>query len=77
VDQPLQSLGTSAILQSDFPAAEKFYSRALAITEKVYGENSNMVAQSLLIMSRVYLAQKQFEKAEPIINSASCKTISR
>jgi len=65
--QPLQSLGTSAIIQHDYSSALMFYTRAVKVTEKDYGEASHSVAESLRILSRVYLVQKQFDRAEPIL----------
>ncbi len=61
-----QSLGASAIIQHYCPSALKFHSRAVEVNEKTDGEASDKVAESLRILSRVYLEQKQFDKAEPI-----------
>ena len=62
-----QSLGASAIIQHYCPSALKFHSRAVEVNEKTDGEASDKVAESLRILSRVYLVQKQFDQAEPIL----------
>jgi tetratricopeptide (TPR) repeat protein len=67
VEGPLQSLGTSALLQHNFPEAEKFYFRAVDADAKSYGESSDRVALSLVMATRVYVLQKQWDKAEPLL----------
>src|SRR5260370_16845863 len=64
---PLQSLGTSALMRNDYPAAQKFYTQAVEVNEKAFGESSDKVADSLRILSRIYFEQKQFDQAEPIL----------
>jgi len=64
---PLQSLGTSALLQEDYPTALKFYQSAVEVNEKTYGEGSDKVAESLVVLTRVYIMQKQYDKAEPVL----------
>ncbi|HMD39109.1 MAG TPA: tetratricopeptide repeat protein [Candidatus Acidoferrum sp.] len=67
VAQPLQSLGTSALLQKDYASAQKFYTRALEANEKGLGVNSPAVADSLRILARVFVLQKQYGRAEPYL----------
>jgi tetratricopeptide (TPR) repeat protein len=67
MEGPLQSLGTSALLQKDYASAEKYYFRAVDVDTKAYGESSDRVASSLIIATRVYMVQKQYDKAEPYL----------
>jgi tetratricopeptide (TPR) repeat protein len=57
----------NATIQHDYPSALMFYTRAVKVTEMAYGESSDRVAESLRILSRVYLVQKQFDQAEPVL----------
>ena len=66
-EEPLNFLGTSALLEKNYPAAEKFYFRIVDIESKYYGESSDRVAMALVSATRVYMAQGQFDKAEPYL----------
>jgi tetratricopeptide (TPR) repeat protein len=67
LEGPLESLGTSALLQKNYHAAETYYFRAVDLDEKIYGESSDRVASSLVMATRVYMVQQQYGKAEPYL----------
>jgi tetratricopeptide (TPR) repeat protein len=67
VAQPFQSLGTSALVQKNYPAALKYYTSALEADEKGYGANSTAVAMILLPLAQVFVVQKQYGQAEPYL----------
>jgi len=57
---PLQSLATNAMFQKDYLSAQKFYSSALELNKRVFGENSDKVAQSFTELARVpFMRRKQ------------------
>jgi tetratricopeptide (TPR) repeat protein len=64
---PLQALGRFALMKQDFATANDYFSRATAITEKTYGENSDKVAMSLINAAVVPMLQKQYEQAETML----------
>jgi tetratricopeptide (TPR) repeat protein len=65
--QPLQSLGTSALLQKKYNVALKYYSEAADLIQKTYGEGSEQFAESQRVLSRVFFMQKQYDKTEPYL----------
>jgi tetratricopeptide (TPR) repeat protein len=65
--QALRSLAGNAAAQKEFDAAVNFYTRALAVDEKTYGEHSAQVGNELRLISRLYEVQNQFDKAEPYL----------
>jgi Flp pilus assembly protein TadD len=64
---PLQSLGRNAMMQRDYPSAEKFFFQAVDVNEKVFGESSGQVASALVMAAGVYFAQQDYAKAEPYL----------
>ncbi|HKN59598.1 MAG TPA: tetratricopeptide repeat protein, partial [Candidatus Acidoferrales bacterium] len=54
----------------DYPSAEKFFFQAVDINEKVFGEGSNRVAESLLLPGQMYVVRKDYAKAEPYLQRA-------
>jgi tetratricopeptide (TPR) repeat protein len=64
---PLQSLGINAVIQHDYPTAEKYFFRAVDINEKFFGEGSDKVADALVQATSVYFADKDYAKAEPYL----------
>lgn len=68
---PMQSLGTNALLQGDYVTAKSFYGGATALSAKAFGENSQNMADSLMIEARVDLKQKAYDKAESYYTRAA------
>jgi tetratricopeptide (TPR) repeat protein len=65
--EPLQSLGRNAMMQHDYPTAEKFFFRAVDLNEKVFGEGSDKVAEALVRATSIYFMTKDYAKAEPYL----------
>jgi tetratricopeptide (TPR) repeat protein len=69
----LSSLNNLANLyaeQGKFEQAEPLYQRALAIDEKVYGQDHPEVATDLRSLAILYEDQGKFEQAEPLYQRA-------
>lgn len=64
MDLPLHAFASYFLGRKDYSSAFDLYSRAVTIDEKIYGEASNKVADSLRQLSFVYLAQKDYDHAE-------------
>src|SRR5437879_5633493 len=69
--EPLQALGRYALLQRDYNAALDFYSRAVDVNEKAFGENSDKVAASLVYLAVVPFMLQAYDKAETYLLRAS------
>jgi hypothetical protein len=64
---PLFSLGSFAAGQKNFVGAEGYFSRALDISVKNFGENISRTSESLRAMAGLYMAQRSWDKAEPYL----------
>jgi TonB family protein len=64
--QVLQSLGTAKFLTGQHYNTEKFFQRALEITERAYGSNSQKVAGSASYLAEYYQAIGDLKKALPL-----------
>jgi len=60
-------LGGLAAWLKEYVAAENYFSRALAINEKSFGENSFRTSESLRMLAGLYENQKNYEKAESYV----------
>jgi tetratricopeptide (TPR) repeat protein len=56
--------------QAKFDEAEALYRRAMAIREKVLGDDHPDVAQSLTLLSALYSLQRKFGEAEGLLRRA-------
>jgi tetratricopeptide (TPR) repeat protein len=65
--RPLQNFGFYSLYRRDFNTALEYFSRAEAVNEKAYGENSDKVALSLIYEASVYIVQQDYAKAEPLL----------
>jgi tetratricopeptide (TPR) repeat protein len=65
--ESLWSLGANALFKNDYKAALDFYSRAVDVNEKTFGENNANVADSLTFLAGVYVGQGAYGKAEPYL----------
>jgi len=62
----LQSLGTAKFLTGQHDNTERFFQRALEMTEKAYGPNSQKVAGSASYLAEYYQATGDLKKALPL-----------
>ena len=67
----LQEYGFYGIFRHDFTTALDYFSRAEAVNEKAFGENSDKVALSLVYEASVYMVQQDYAKAEPLLLRAT------
>ena len=69
--RPLQEYGFYSMYRRDFNTALDYFSRAEAVNEKAYGEDSDKVALALIYQATVYIAQQDYAKAEPLLLRAT------
>jgi tetratricopeptide (TPR) repeat protein len=69
--RPLQAFAFYSMYRHDFNTALDYFSRAEAVNEKAYGEDSDKVALSLIYLASVYIAQQDYAKAEPLLLRAT------
>jgi TonB family protein len=62
----LQRMGTAKFLTGQHDTTEKFFQRALAITEKAYGPNSQKAAGSASYLAEYYQAIGDLKRALPL-----------
>jgi tetratricopeptide (TPR) repeat protein len=65
--ESLWALGADALSKSDYKSALDFYSRAVDVNKKTFGENNSKVADSLTFLAGVYVGQGSYDKAEPYL----------
>jgi tetratricopeptide (TPR) repeat protein len=63
----LQSLGQYEVFKKDYVSGEHHLFQAVDIANRNFGEGSDESAKAILIASGVYLAQKDYPKAEPYV----------
>lgn len=66
-EQALQSLGRFEVFTKNYPSAEHHLFQAVEIANHNFGESSDESAKAILIASSVYMAQKDWAKAEPYV----------
>jgi tetratricopeptide (TPR) repeat protein len=66
-EQALQSLARLETFTHNYASAERHYFRAVEIANHTFGEGSMESAKAILTASGVYLARKDYLKAEPYI----------
>jgi CHAT domain-containing protein/Tfp pilus assembly protein PilF len=62
--------GTQAYRQGRYHEAEPLLQRAVAITQKVLGPENPDVGQTLALLARVYVAEGEYRRAEPLFAHA-------
>lgn len=66
----MNQLGSVTYLQGDSGAAERYFSRALPLQEKVLGRNHPEVATSLNNLARLMLERRDYRAALPLLQRA-------